>query len=48
MFTVFNEKSVQSSNNVELKSVFVVSLIQVSVGSEWTIVSLFYIGDASR
>ena len=48
MVTVCVEKSVPSSNDVELKSVSVVSLMQVSVGCVWIIVSLFSIGRASR
>ena len=48
MITVFDEKSVPSSNNVDLKSVSAVSLIQVSVGCEWTIVSVSHFGNAPR
>ena len=48
MVTVCDSTSVPSSNNVELNSVSVVLLMQVSVGCEWTLVSVFSIGDTSR
>ena len=45
---MWDEKSVPSSNSVELKPVSVVSLKLVSFACEWAIVSIFSIVDASR